>query len=47
MLRARADRGEKAIWVMCFFEELPVLGLGLVSFSFLVDCGRGSGMGTG
>lgn len=34
MLRARTDRGEKAIKLMCFFEELPVTGVGLVSRSF-------------
>lgn len=47
MLRARADRGEKAIKLMCFFEELPVTGVGLVSLSVFVDCGSGSGMGGG
>ena len=39
MLRARAEKGEKAIGLMCFFEELPVVGVGLVSRSFLVDLG--------
>lgn len=43
MLRARANQGEKAIWVMCFFEELPIVGMGLVSFSFLVNYGIGIG----
>ena len=39
MLRARADEGKKTIGLMCFFEELPVVGVGLVSRSFLVDLG--------
>ena len=30
MLRKRADTGEKSVWVMCFFEELPVTQVGLV-----------------
>lgn len=37
MLRARADQGEKAIKMMCFFEELPIVGVGLVSSSFLIN----------
>ena len=31
MLRARANRGERPINIMCFFEELPVVGVGMVS----------------
>ena len=35
MLRARANIGEKAIGIMCFFEELPVVGVGMVSYFHL------------
>ena len=34
MLRARANTGEKTISIMCFFEELPVMGVGMVRDSY-------------
>lgn len=31
MIRARANKGEKPIAITCFFEELPLPGIGEVS----------------
>lgn len=35
MLRARAKHGDQPIDITCFFEELPLLGVGIVSISWL------------
>jgi hypothetical protein len=38
LIRAREKDGYPPVEITCFFEELPILGLGLVSYnSFLIS----------